>query len=121
MIFSKNKTHMPLNITRITDSLINASSTEVDYDTLLQLLYYVVITYDNNFETVAETVDNNAEILDSVRLVMVIMFVLLLVLTIIAYILICALCTEKRRHVEPSKGYTTIPEYNSIPMRPTQQ
>ena len=63
------------------------NSTEYNVSTLITLLYYVVVTYDENFKIVAEAVDNNGDVLDGLRIIFILVSVLLFIYITLAFII----------------------------------
>ena len=75
-----------LNITSV--QLNEESSSEYNVSTLITLLYYVVVTYDENFKNVAEAVDNNGDILDGLRIIFILVSVILFIYTTMTFTIV---------------------------------
>ena len=111
---------MHVNITTVSDR-INADSSETDYDSIVSILQYLITTYDNNFKIMGEAIDNNGDILDAVRIVMLFLFMLCFIALIIAYILICILCSNRSKKVQHYETIESAPlTSSSIPLRQFQ-
>ena len=84
------------NSSALIESKLNSTATadSDDISTLISLLYYIAYVYDDNFEELANTVNNNADILDGVRIVFLIVGIILIIAVLVLY---CCLCVIDNR------------------------
>lgn len=77
-------------------NLAENSGEDTNVSTLVALLYYITVTYDENFKIVANTVDEHADYINSLKIVLLMTGILFIVIILAIEIINCCYFEKKR-------------------------